>query len=87
MFLLFQPRANLLQLVGQVGQCRPHQLLLVFVSGPLANQLAMAGNSFHLIGDQTDFTLQFLKKINQSINSILQKLIKREKRNKPEGIL
>lgn len=55
--LLFEPRANLLQLVCQVGQCRSHQLLLVFVSRPLTNQHAVPGNSIHLIGNQTDFAL------------------------------
>lgn len=49
--LLFEPRTNLLQLIGQVRQRGPHQLLLVFVSCALTNQLAVSRNPVHLIGN------------------------------------
>ena len=48
-FLLLEPRANLLQLVAQIGQGRAYQLLLMLILGTLADDVAMAGYPFHLI--------------------------------------
>ena len=58
--LLLEPRADLLQLVRQVGQRRPHQLLLVLVARALANHLAVPRDALHLVGNEANFALQLL---------------------------
>ena len=61
-FLLFEPGANLLQLVSQVGQGCRDQLLLVLVPRTLTDHRSVAGHALHLIRNVPDFQLQFLVK-------------------------
>ena len=73
--LLFEPRTDLLQLIRQVGQRCTHQLLLVLVPRPLANQRSVAGDPLHLIRNQTDFALQFLWAVaNRVSTASIQKM-------------